>query len=436
MYTLIALVFVLGYFAIALEHPLRVNKAASALVTGVLIWVLLVLGEHSLFPDGSLGGHEGIVHHLLEHLGDIASILFFLLGAMTIVELVDAHEGFRVITDRITGTRKVPLMWILSFITFFLSAALDNMTTAIVMCALLRKLIRDRNDLSTFAGMVIVAANAGGAWSPIGDVTTIMLWIGGQVTTANIIAKLILPSLVCLLLPLVWFTFTFKGSIQRPEVLRDENVGHKAVSKGQRNLVFIMGLVALLGVPLFKSYTHLPPYMGILLGLGIMWIVTELMHKNTIETDKGHLMVTSVLRRIDSSSVLFFLGILTAVSGLQVAGHLTDAASFLDANLGSIYAVNTVIGLLSSIVDNVPLVAAAMGMYPMTQFPPDHAFWELLAFCAGTGGSILIIGSAAGVATMGILGIDFLWYLRKMAFPAALGYFGGIIMFWLLWHGH
>jgi Na+/H+ antiporter NhaD/arsenite permease-like protein len=434
MYTLIALTFVIGYLAIALEHPLKINKAASALVTGVLVWVIMMIGQHELFPGADHGGHAAITAHLLEHLGDIASILFFLMGAMTIVELIDAHEGFRVITDKIKGTNKVSLIWVLSIITFFLSAALDNMTTAIVMCALLRKIIKDKHDLWTFAGMVIIAANAGGAWSPIGDVTTIMLWIGGQVTAGNIIAKLILPSLVCLVLPLIWFSFTFKGTIQRPELVADMNEGHKAVSPAQQRLVLIMGLIALLGVPLFKTYTHLPPYMGILLGLGLMWIVTELMHKNSIETDTGHLAVTSVLRRIDVPSVLFFLGILTAVAGLQVAGHLTDAAHLLDEKLGSMYAVNTVIGMLSSVVDNVPLVAAAMGMYPMTQFPVDHPFWELLAFCAGTGGSILIIGSAAGVATMGILGIDFLWYLRRMAFPAALGYFGGIITFWLMWH--
>lgn len=436
MYILIALVFVLGYVSIALEHTIRINKAATALVTGVLVWVLLILGEHQLAPDGSLGGHEGIVHHLMEHLGDIASILFFLLGAMTIVELVDAHEGFRVITDRIKGTRKVPLMWLIGVITFFLSAALDNMTTAIVMCALLRKLVRDKSDLWTFAGLVIIAANAGGAWSPIGDVTTIMLWIGGQVTTANIIAKLLLPSLVCLVLPLVWFTFTFKGTIQRPVQNDHDNPGHRPVTKAQQQLIFALGLIALLGVPVFKTTTHLPPYMGILLGLGLLWVVTELMHKNKPESDKGHLMVTAVLRRIDASSVLFFLGILTAVSGLQVAGHLTDTAKLLDSTFGNFYAVNTVIGLLSAVVDNVPLVAAAMGMYPMTQYPADHSFWELLAFCAGTGGSILIIGSAAGVAAMGILGIDFGWYLRRMAFPAALGYFGGIITFWLMWGGH
>jgi len=434
MYILIAVVFVLGYLAIALEHPLHINKAASALVTGVLIWVMLMLGREGLLASGEHSDPDSIVHALLEHLGDISSILFFLLGAMTVVELIDAHEGFRVITDRITGTNKVSLMWMLSIITFFLSAALDNMTTAIVMSALLRKIIKDKNDLWTFAGMVIIAANAGGAWSPIGDVTTIMLWIGGQVTAMNIVAKLILPSLVCLVLPLIWFTFTFKGTIQRPDAQVDENKDHKAVTPGQQKLVFILGLCALLGVPLFKTYTHLPPYMGILLGLGILWIVTELMHKNSIETDKGHLMVTSVLRRVDVPSVLFFLGILTAVSGLQVAGHLTDMAHLLDDKLGNMYAINTVIGVLSSIVDNVPLVAASMGMYPMTQFPVDHPFWELLAYCAGTGGSILIIGSAAGVAAMGILGIDFLWYFRKIAFPAALGYVGGIITFWLMWH--
>ncbi len=434
MYILIALVFVLGYLAIALEHPLHVNKAASALVTGVLIWVMLMLGREGLLVPGEHSEPEGIVHQLLEHLGDIASILFFLLGAMTVVELIDAHEGFRVITDKITGTNKVSLMWMLSIITFFLSAALDNMTTAIVMSALLRKIIKDKNDLWTFAGMVIISANAGGAWSPIGDVTTIMLWIGGQVTAMNIVLKLILPSLVCLILPLIWFSFTFKGTIQRPDAPAESNEGHVSVTPGQQRLVFILGLVALLGVPVFKTYTHLPPYMGILLGLGILWIVTELMHKNSIETDKGHLMVTSVLRRVDVPSVLFFLGILTAVSGLQVAGHLTDVSHILDEKLGNMYAINTVVGVLSSIVDNVPLVAASMGMYPLTHYPADHPFWELLAFCAGTGGSILIIGSAAGVAAMGILGIDFLWYFRKMAFPAALGYAGGIVTFWLMWH--
>ncbi|HPQ59414.1 MAG: sodium:proton antiporter NhaD [Flavobacteriales bacterium] len=435
MYMLIAVVFVAGYLAIALEHPLHINKAASALVTGVLVWVLLMLGREGLMPDAH-AGPEGVVHHLMEHLGDIAGILFFLMGAMTVVELIDVHEGFRVITDRITGTSKVSLLWMLSIIAFFLSAALDNMTTAIVMSALLRKLIRDRNDLWTFAGMVIIAANAGGAWSPIGDVTTIMLWIGGQVTAANIVLKLIAPSLVCLLLPLIWFSFTFRGTIQRPEEEVRSRKGRTGVPAGTQRLVLGLGLAALLGVPVFKTYTHLPPYMGILLGLGILWVVTERLHRHADDAVQDHLSVNAVLRRIDVPSVLFFLGILTAVAGLQVAGHLTDMAQVLDRSLGDMYLVNTVIGALSSVVDNVPLVAAAMGMYPMTQFPVDHPFWELLAFCAGTGGSLLIIGSAAGVATMGILGIDFLWYLKRMAFPAALGYLGGILTFWLMWGGH
>ncbi|MCB0814141.1 MAG: sodium:proton antiporter, partial [Flavobacteriales bacterium] len=265
---------------------------------------------------------------------------------------------------------------------------------------------------------------------------TIMLWIGGQVTAVNIIAKLIAPSLICLILPLIWFSFTFRGTIERPDAASSNDPAHTPVGPREQRLVFTLGLIALLGVPLFKTYTHLPPYMGILLGLGILWIVTERMHKNSIETDRGHLSVTSVLRRIDVPSVLFFLGILTAVAGLQVAGHLTDMALVLDRSLGNMYLVNTVIGALSSIVDNVPLVAAAMGMYPMTQFPVDHPFWELLALCAGTGGSMLIIGSAAGVAAMGILGIDFLWYMKRMTFPAALGYIGGILTFWLMWGGH
>jgi Na+/H+ antiporter NhaD/arsenite permease-like protein len=430
MYILIALVFVIGYFAIALEHPLNINKAASALVTGVLIWVLIVIGQHSLLPPEG-HGPEFINHHLMEHLGEIASILFFLMGAMTIVELVDAHEGFRVITDRITGQKKSMLIWIVGVLTFFLSAALDNMTTTIVMCALLRKLVKDKNDLWTFAGIVVIAANAGGAWSPIGDVTTIMLWIGGQVSAASIMKVLILPSLVCLLLPLIWYTVTFKGNIERP-VAEAEQGSHMAVPRREQVLILSMGLIALLGVPVFKTLTHLPPYMGILLGLGIMWIITELLHRNKIESDTGHLKVTSVLRRIDVPSVLFFFGILTAVAGLQVAGHLTDTARFLDQHLGNIYAVNTVIGMLSAIVDNVPLVAAAMGMYPLTQFAADSDFWSLLALTAGTGGSILIIGSASGVAAMGILGIDFVWYLRRVAFPAALGYFGGILVFWAM----
>lgn len=429
-----AIIFVLGYLAIALEHPLRINKAASAILTGALVWTILMLGRNHLFADPLLADHHVLVHHLLEHLGEIASILFFLMGAMTIVELIDVHEGFRVITDRITTTHKVKLLWVICLLTFFLSAALDNLTTAIVMCALLRKIIKDKEILWIFAGMVIISANAGGAWSPIGDVTTIMLWIGGQVTTGNIIIKLILPSLVCLILPLLWVGRTLKGQVERPDrsLLKDDH--GTAMQPWERNLVFTMGVGALLFVPVFKAVTHLPPFMGILLGLGVLWVVTEMLHLRHGPDERGGLMVTAVLRRIDLPSVLFFLGILVAVAGLQVAGHLTLLAHGLDETLGDVFLINSAIGVLSSIVDNVPLVAAAMGMYPMAQFPPDHIFWELLALCAGTGGSLLIIGSAAGVAAMGILQIDFIWYLRKMTIPAAIGYVGGIITFWLMWH--
>lgn len=435
LYLLIALIFIVGYAGIALEHPLKVNKAASAVLTGMLIWTVIMLGHEQLFPAGE-GGHEHLLHQLYEHISEIASILFFLLGAMAVVELMDAHEGFRVITDRIRSTNKRALLWVIGILTFFLSAALDNMTTAIVMAALLRKFIRDKDDVWTFAGLVIIAANAGGAWSPIGDVTTIMLWIGGQVTTANIILKLFLPSVVCLVLPLLWLSVRAKGRLNLVDLPPQQEEGSAArLGTREKYLVFFIGMATLLGVPLFKSVTHLPPFMGLMLGLGVLWVFTEFIHlRHPQWTERRHMTVSSILSRVDHSSILFFLGILLAVAGLQVAGHLTDLARLLDRSLGNIYAINTVIGALSAIVDNVPLVAAAMGMYPMTQFPPDHAFWELLAYCAGTGGSMLIIGSAAGVAVMGILGIDFMWYVRRMTVPAALGYVGGILTFWLMWH--
>jgi Na+/H+ antiporter NhaD/arsenite permease-like protein len=435
MFILMALVFVLGYLAIALEHPLRINKAASAILTGALVWTILMLGQQWIFPAGDHGGHHALNHHLLEHLGEISSILFFLMGAMTIVELVDVHEGFRVITDRITTNNKVKLMWVICVLAFFMSAALDNLTTTIVMCALLRKLIKDKETLWLFAGMVVISANAGGAWSPIGDVTTIMLWIGGQVTTVNIIAKLIVPSLVCLFLPLLWMTPKMKGDVERPSMVRlSGHHGSGNVTPFERNLVFGLGVGALVFVPVFKAITHLPPFMGVMLGLGVLWVITEFIHWRHGVDSRGDLMVTAVLRRIDMPSVLFFLGILVAVAGLQVAGHLTLLAEGLDRSLGNIYFINGAIGVLSSIVDNVPLVAAAMGMYPMTQYPPDHLFWELLALCAGTGGSLLIIGSAAGVAAMGIMHIDFIWYIRRMTIPAAIGYLGGMITFYLMFH--
>lgn len=435
MYLFIPFVFLLGYTMIALEHPLRLDKSASAILTGVLCWALLALDNGAslhLAGEGGPTGHS-VEGQLLEHLSSISSILFFLLSAMTIVELIDAHSGFSLITDKVKSTNKVALLWGMSFLAFFLSAMLDNLTTAIVMSALLRKLIKDREDLWFFAGMIVVAANAGGAWSPIGDVTTIMLWIGGQVTTLNIIREVFLPSLASLAVPLGVASLYLKGTVERPEVEAESNDGNgnnHPVSVFEQRLILFLGVGALLFVPVFKNYTHLPPFMGILFGLGILWVVTEYLHGGKIH--RSEQKVVSVLRRIDVPSVLFFLGILLAVAALETGGYLSQLATAMDRTFGNVYIINMLIGLLSSVVDNVPLVAGAMGMYPMSTFPPNHDFWELLAYCAGTGGSILIIGSAAGVATMGILKIDFLWYLKRISLLAALGYFAGVGVYYLV----
>ncbi len=460
MEILILAVFVIGYLAIALEHPIHIDKAASALTTGVLCWAIFVLGaqfvpehlshEFSLFSaeyigEGGLLQAMFFEHRLLHHLSEIASILFFLLGAMTIVELVDAHEGFAVITDRIKTTNKVKLLWIISLLTFFLSAALDNLTTSIVMISLLRKLIDDKQTRWFFAGIVVIAANAGGAWSPIGDVTTTMLWIGGQVTTGPIITSLIIPSLVCIAVPLLVLSATMKGQVKRP--VRAEGKEHylNPTTPFERNLVFILGISGLLFVPVFKTVTHLPPFMGMMLSLGIIWAVTEILHKNKNREDKTPFTVAGVLRKIDTSSVLFFLGILLAVSALQEVGHLRVMAAALKDQLGNVYSINIVIGLLSSVVDNVPLVAASMGMYDITSpelagaawegnFVKDGIFWQFLAYCAGTGGSALIIGSAAGVAVMGMERIDFIWYMKRISLLAILGYLAGAFTY-ILMHG-
>lgn len=448
MYLLMVVIFVLGYLAIALEHPIKIDKAASALLIGALTWTVFALNAESIL-EGSVGllefmkeqtllGNEKhadamhyVTHELGHHLSEIAEILFFLLGAMTIVELIDAHEGFALITDRINTANKVKLVWILSILTFFLSAALDNLTTSIVMAALLKKLIKSKDDLWLFAGMVIIAANAGGAWSPIGDVTTIMLWIGGQVTAANIVVKLIVPSMVALLVPLGILSFMLKGDVERKLGMVERHHLEDRTTPAEQRTVLFLGVGALLFVPIFKTVTHLPPYMGILLGLGVLWTVTEIMHRSKNKADKSKLSVIGVLQKVDTPSVLFFLGILAAVGSLQSAGHLRIMATFLNETIGDMYVINIVIGLLSSIVDNVPLVAGAMGMYeigplvPGEVYPVDHSFWEFLAYCAGTGGSCLIIGSAAGVAVMGILNIDFIWYLKRISLLALVGYLAG-----------
>jgi len=428
VYTLMLVVFVLGYAAIALEHQLKIDKAAAALVTGVVTWTLYIMT--------ALDVHH-VEEHLLHHLSEISSILFFLIGAMTIVELVDAHEGFSVITDKIKTTNKVKLMWIICVLSFFFSAALDNLTTSIVMVSLLRKLIEDKKDRWFFAGMVVVAANAGGAWSPIGDVTTTMLWIKGQITAAGIIKVLIIPSIFTLLAPLAILSFRMKGNVRRP--VRVESADHYTdpTTPFERNFVFFAGVAGLIFVPIFKTVTHLPPFMGMMLSLGVLWLITDIIHRRKPSEVRHELSVLGVVRKIDTPSVLFFLGILLAVASLQSMGQLGDLAIALDNSIGTntesgVYAVSIIIGLLSSIVDNVPLVAAAMGMYEVTTtglFMIDGVFWEFLAYCAGTGGSALIIGSAAGVAVMGLEKIPFGWYLKNISLLALVGYFAGAAVY-------
>jgi Na+/H+ antiporter NhaD/arsenite permease-like protein len=421
MVPVIIIVFTLGYAAIAMEHVIRLNKAASALITGVLCWTIYIL-------------HSGDNHHvneqLTEHLGEIAGILFFLLGAMTIVELIDAHDGFEVITSRIKTTRKVKLLWLIGGLSFFLSAILDNLTTAIVMVSLIRKLIRNKPARLLFCGVVVIAANAGGAWSPIGDVTTTMLWIGGQITTTQIIGKLFLPSVACAVVPMLLMSFRMRGVLEVGGTEEAKTMKPEAPLR-DRNIIFIAGILILLLVPVFKTVTHLPPFMGMMMGLGIMWAITEVLHHQKDTQDKHFLSVLYALRKIDTPSILFFLGILISVASLQSIGALMSVAQQLDQQIGNPTIIVVIIGVLSSIVDNVPLVAASMGMYSLNQYPTDHFFWHFLAYCAGTGGSMLIIGSAAGVAAMGIEKIEFFWYLKKIAWLALVGYVAGILVFML-----
>ncbi|MEJ1223191.1 sodium:proton antiporter NhaD [Sediminicola sp. 1XM1-17] len=415
------IVFVIGYLLIAMEHVVKLDKAATALFTGVVLWVLLVFGHGEL--------SETVVH-LKEHFEEISEILFFLLGAMTIVELIDSHDGFKVIHKVIKTTDKRALLWILTILTFFLSAVLDNLTTTIVMVALLKKFMDNRNDLWYFAGFIVIAANAGGAWSPIGDVTTIMLWNGGQVSTNAIITEVFWPSVACLLVPLVLVSFFLKGKVQ--SVVIENKPEHEQIGNGESMFVLVLGVLSLLFVPVFKTITHLPPFMGMLFSLGVLWIATEIIHRKKPFEIKHQYSVANTIRRIDTPSILFFMGILLAVAAMQTNGVLGVVGNSLDSSFDSYYITNILLGLLSSIVDNVPLVAGAMGMYSMERFPQDHEFWTFLAYCAGTGGSALIIGSAAGVAAMGILKIDFIWYLKRITWLALLGYFAGIVVFVLM----
>lgn len=418
MTIIIISLFVLGYIAIVFEHSIRINKAAVALVTGVLCWTTYILFSTE---------KQVVTEELIQHLGELSGILFFLLGAMTIVELIDAHDGFDVITARITQTDKRKLLWLVSFITFFLSAILDNLTTTIVIISLLRKLIKEDKDRLFFVGIVVVAANAGGAWSPIGDVTTTMLWIGGQITTLNIISKLILPSLICLAVPLIYLSFRLKGKVSRPS--SNANSNNQNLTQKHQFIVFFSGVFILVLVPVFKTLTHLPPFMGMLLGLGILWIITEVINDKKDEEIRHSLSVVQALRRIDVPSILFFLGILISIAALQSVGILTQCAQWMSAKLHNDNIIVISIGLLSSVIDNVPLVAATQGMYDLIQYPTDHYFWEFLAYCTGTGGSALIIGSAAGVAAMGIEKIKFFWYLKNISLLALLGYLAGALTY-------
>ena len=447
MYAALVVVFIIGYLLIALEHPIKIDKSATALLLGMVMWVLFILGADALpfvVEKAAEHGHAGhlsdfVNAEILHHMGEIATTLFFLIGAMTIVELVDVHGGFSIITDRITSRDKKKLLWILAFVTFFMSAILDNLTTSIVMVLLLRKLISNPKERWLYASMIIIAANAGGAWSPIGDITTIMLWVKGNISTGAVMMYILLPSLVALLVPLLFVTSKLNGQLETIEAKVDKHENH--VSKNERNMLFYLGVGGLIFVPIFKTITHLPPFIGMLFSLSILWIVTELMYnKKALDPQQQH-RLPRILQRIDTPTILFFLGILMAVAVLQSTGILGDMANLLAEKVGNVNVINIVLGFLSSIVDNVPLVAAAQGMYqtlPIEQvqglaadhwdlnFVQDGAFWLLLTYCAGVGGSMLIIGSAAGVVVMGLEKINFGWYLKNISLIAMLGYLAGV----------
>jgi NhaD family Na+/H+ antiporter len=414
MQQIIILIFILGYLAIALEHPLKINKTGAALFMGLLLWTIYRIG----FPD------HPVAEELAHHIEGVSEILFFLMGAMTIVELIDAHDGFNAITNRIKTRSPLKLLWIIASLSFFLSAVLDNLTTSIVMVSLTRKLIEDRQQRWFFAGMIVIAANAGGAWSPIGDVTTTMLWIGGQISATNIMARLFVPSLICLIIPLTYVSIFEKKSLSGSLSPLPKN------QLGKENmLIFTLGIGGLIFVPVFKQITHLPPYVGILLVLGLLWLVADLIHRTKDDEARTRYSASAALMKIDMPSILFFLGILLAVGVLESLHILEALSAAMDQAIGNQSVIVMCIGVLSAIVDNVPLVAATMAMYDLSIFPQDSALWEFIAYCAGTGGSLLIIGSAAGVAVMGIEKLDFIWYFKKISFIALLGYVAGAAVY-------
>ncbi len=416
---LMIMTFVIGYLLIIFEHPIKIDKTGPALITGIICWSIFILTSHD---------YHHVELEFMHHLSDIASILFFLMGAMTIVEIIDIHDGFHVIVGKITTTSKRKLLFIVCLLTFFLSAVLDNLTTSIVMASLLQKLLTDKKERLLFAGMVIISANAGGAWSPIGDVTTTMLWIGGQISVLPTIKDIILPSIVCMLVPLAIMSYSIKGTFEKPKMA----TRYKTTS-GERISILIAGISLLLFVPVFKTVTHLPPFMGMFFGVGILWMMTDLLHVRKLPEEKTFYSVFNALSRIDSSSVLFFFGILAAISSLESIGILKNLALTLQNTIGNQDIIILFMGVFSAIVDNVPLVAASMGMYDIATYPMDDKLWQFIAYCTGTGGSMLIIGSAAGVAVMGIEKIDFIWYLKRIGPLALVGYLAGAGVYLLLY---
>lgn len=430
----IIVAFVAGYLCIALESLTKINKAAIALLMCVVCWTLLMVSPGAYYPDVA---SDGVLHHISEviehHLGDAAGTLFFLMGAMTIVEIVDSNGGFNFVRDIMKTRSKRKLLWRVAIATFFLSAILDNLTTSIVMIMVLRKLVQSREERLIYAALIIISANSGGAFSPIGDVTTIMLWIKGVITTQGILTEIFIPSLVSMLVPAFILQYSLSGKFDKEQNLVTAEVSQ--FTKVQRNIIFWLGVGGLVFVPIFKSITHLPPFMGILLVLGVLWTVTEIFHHNTSEDDTMAKRVSDLLSRIDLSTIMFFLGILMAVAVLQEIGVLTALGTGLnEVFVGNYYVINGIIGVLSSIVDNVPLVAGCMGMYPVAEtgaMAIDGIFWQLLAYCAGVGGSMLIIGSAAGVVVMGLEKITFDWYLKRITWIAFVGYLAGIVTYWL-----
>ena len=424
MLTALIVIFTITYLAIALEHPLKVNKSASALIGAGLLWTVYAV---------RCGNHRLVGEQLSQSLAGTAQIVFFLIGAMAIVEVVDAHNGFEVITSRIRTTRLASLMWLIGIVTFFLSSVLDNLTTTIVMISLMKKLLAREEDRLFFAGIIVIAANAGGAWTPIGDVTTTMLWIGGQITTLAIMKGVFIPSFINLIVPLAVICYFLRGKrVVAPKKKETRNSYHTTAF--ERNLMFGMGIGILVAVPLFKAVTYLPPFMGILFGLGILWLAGELVHRTKEDEKKQHLTLAHALAHIDMSAIVFFIGILLSVATLEHTHILAALAKWLDLSIGRQDIIVMIIGLASAVVDNVPLVAASMGMYDLVGHPVDSFLWEFMAYCAGTGGSILIIGSASGVAAMALENVHFIWYAKKIGGLALLGYFSGAVVY-IVQHG-